>query len=28
VAPYYHWQDVKRYYLRKLYAYAREWDEE
>ena len=27
-APYYHWQDVKRYYLRKLYAYAREWDEE
>lgn len=23
-APYYHWQDVKRYYLRKLYAYARE----
>ena len=22
-APYYHWQDVKRYYLRKLYAYAR-----
>ena len=26
-APYYHWQDVKRYYLRKLYAYAREWDE-
>jgi hypothetical protein len=28
LAPYYHWQDVKRYYLRKLYAYAREWDEE
>jgi hypothetical protein len=27
-APYYHWNDVKRYYLRKLYAYAREWDEE
>jgi len=23
-APYYHWQDVKRYYLRKLYSYARE----
>ena len=22
--PYYHWNDVKRYYLRKLYAYARE----
>ena len=20
-APYYHWQDVKRYYLRKLYRY-------
>ena len=28
LAPYYHWQDVKRYYLRKLYAYAREWNEE
>lgn len=28
VAPYYHWQDVKRYYLRKLYAYAKEWGEE
>ena len=27
-APYYHWNDVKLYYLRKLYAYAREWDEE
>ena len=27
-APYYHWQDVKRYYLRKLYTYARKWDEE
>lgn len=27
-APYYHWQDVKRYYLRKLYAYARERNEE
>ena len=27
-APYYHWVDVKRYYLRKLYAYAKEWDEE
>ena len=23
-APYYHWEDVKRYYLRKLYAYAKE----
>ena len=22
-APYYHWQDAKRYYLRKLYAYER-----
>ena len=22
-APYYHWQDVKRYYLRKLYAYEK-----
>jgi len=22
--PYYHWQDVKRYYLRKLYIYERE----
>ena len=28
LAPYYHWKDVKRYYLRKLYAYAREWGEE
>jgi hypothetical protein len=28
LAPYYHWKDVKRYYLRKLYAYAKEWDEE
>ena len=28
LAPYYHWVDVKRYYLRKLYAYAKEWDEE
>ena len=27
-APYYHWQDVKRYYLRKLYVYARERNEE
>ena len=27
-APYYHWQDVKRYYLRKLYAYARERNDE
>lgn len=26
--PYYHWKDVKRYYLRKLYAYARERNEE
>jgi hypothetical protein len=23
-APYYHWKDLKRYYLRKLYAYAKE----
>ena len=23
-APYYHWQDVKRYYLRKLYAHERQ----
>ena len=23
-APYYHWNDVKRYYLRKLYVYTRE----
>ena len=23
-APYYHWQDVKRYYLRKLYRYQRQ----
>ena len=22
-APYYHWQDVKRYYLRKLYSYVK-----
>ena len=27
-APYYHWQDVKRYYLRKLYVYARERNDE
>lgn len=27
-APYYHWQDMKRYYLRKLYAYARERNDE
>lgn len=27
-APYYHWQDVKRYYLRKLYVYARERNED
>ena len=27
-APYYHWADVKRYYLRKLYAYARERNDE
>ena len=27
-APYYHWQDVKHYYLRKLYAYARERNDE
>lgn len=26
--PYYHWQDVKRYYLRKLYAYAKERNDE
>ncbi len=26
--PYYHWKDVKRYYLRKLYAYARERNDE
>ena len=26
-APYYHWNEVKRYYLRKLYAYARERSE-
>ena len=26
-APYYHWKDVKRYYLRKLYSYARERDD-
>ena len=26
-APYYHWLDVKRYYLRKLYAYARTRDD-
>jgi hypothetical protein len=23
-APYYHWNDVKRYYLRKLYRYENE----
>ena len=23
LAPYYHWQDVKRYYLRKLYAHEK-----
>ena len=28
IAPYYHWQDVKRYYLRKLYVYARERHDE
>ena len=27
-APYYHLEDVKRYYLRKLYVYARERDDE
>ena len=26
--PYYHWSDMKRYYLRKLYAYARERNDE
>ena len=26
-APYYHWKDVKRYYLRKLYSYAKERDD-
>ena len=26
-APYYHWKDVKRYYLRKLYVYARDRNE-
>ena len=26
--PYYHWQDVKRYYLRKLYIYERERNDE
>lgn len=27
-APYYHWKDVKRYYLRKLYVYSRERNDE
>lgn len=27
-APYYHWADVKRYYLRKLYIYAKERNDE
>ena len=27
-APYYHWADVKRYYLRKLYVYAKERNDE
>ena len=27
-APYYHWKDIKRYYLRKLYIYARERNNE
>lgn len=27
-APYYHWKDLKLYYLRKLYAYARERNDE
>ena len=27
-APFYHWKDIKRYYLRKLYIYARERNNE